>query len=351
MSRSRWLLVLVLVGCGSASEPAEEAPATSAEATPEPEAPSDVEVPLPPGSVGALPEEGETELLLCILDAPIEGGEGGELAAIGAIEWRSDGVLVLASDGALRALDILRSRDCRLRAHQDFAEGGTWIREGLDASTAQLAADSVGHLYFADGVEVMRFEGDSLPTAPLALRTNQLSAHSGGDFALARVGHTLVRISGDGALSHAPLSHAPEPLELRARDLAFASLVSDGTLLIARRGSAQLVALDGAIEPQAVTLPDDLDTTFHLARAATSGIALVRTGEHAAIHLLSEDGTYVRTVGVGDSIDFALEFADRVDGPARVTGLSSIHERVAYATFEVTRDGHREGGIVRISGL
>jgi len=337
--------MLALLGCGSSSEPATEPEPTEPEPTesePTESEPSDVEVPLPPGSVGALPEEGETEFLLCTLDAPIDGGER---PAIGAIDWRSDGVLVLASDGALRALEILRSRDCRLRAHQAFAESGTWVREGLDASTAQLAADHAGHLYFGDGTSVVRFTGDTLPTSPLALRTAQLSAHSGGDFALARVGHALVRISGDDALNH-----APEPLGLRARDLMFASLVGDGTLLIARRGPAELVALDGSA-PHPLALPDGLDATFHFARPATSGIALLRTGEHAAIHLLSEDGTYQRTVGVGDSIDFALEFASPVDGPARVTGLSSVHDRVAYLTFEATRDGHREGGIVRISGL
>jgi hypothetical protein len=344
MSRSGWFLLVGLIGCGSSSEPAaESAPEVTVEAPAAPSEPSDIEIPLPPGAVGALPEEGETELLLCTLDAPIDGGER---PAIGAIDWRSDGVLVLASDGALRALEILRSRDCRLRAHQEFAESGTWIREGLDASTVQLAADRVGHLYFGDGTEVMRFEGDTLPTSSLALRTSQLSANPGGDFALARVGHTLVRISGDEVLSH-----APEPLNLRARDLTFASLLADGTVLIARRGPPEFVALDGAVEPRPLTMPDGLDGTFHLARPATAGIALLRTGEHAAIHLLSVDGTYERTVGVGDSIDFALEFASPVDGPARVTGMSRIHDRVAYVTFEVTRDGHREGGLVRVSGL
>ncbi len=331
-----------LVACGSDDPPHPE-PTTEREAepaAPETTAPAE-EVPLPPGAVGTLPAEGETELLVCTLDAPIDGGER---AAIGAIDWRSDGVLVLASDGALRALEILRSRDCRLRAHQEFAEGGTWAREGLDAAEAQLAADDAGHLYFGDGDEVLRFDGDDLTVPPLALGTAQLSAHSGGDFAIARVGRALVRISGDDALTH-----APESLGLRARDLAFATLVADDAVLVTRRGPPELVGFDGATHP--ISVPEGLDATFQIARPATSGIALLRTGEHAAIHLLAEDGTYQRTVGIGDSIDFALEFASPVDGPARVTGLSGVHGRIAYATFEVTRDGRREGGIVRVSGL
>lgn len=353
-------LALFFVGCSGGSP--SEAPRTEEAEVPAPVVPAHelpahappvpTEVVLEPGSVGALPAEGETDLLVCTLDAALVGDASSP--ATGSLAFRSDGVLFVVSHGALRAFDVEEGRDCRLRAHTSFGDGGALAIAGLDPIRAQLVADAAGHVFLGDGTSVIRIDrvGDvERVTPPLSLSTDQLTARPSGDFALARVGHMLVRITGEETLTH-----APESLGLTARDVTDVHFVDDGTLLFRRAPTRPhvFVHLDGS-EIAGRTLTSTEATgpiAVELVRAATNGaLAVAGRGPEARVLLFAPDGAFVRAVGVGSSVDFALEVARPAEGPSSLTGLSSVRDRVAYASFDVVRGGVHEGEIVRISGL